>query len=87
VLIALLSIGFIAMVDVALAVPNVATSVGLGDVMPFIVPGAAVQPPRRRCPHRPCRPPSPTRSLQSPQPVGAENYVTVADQRVRGWPV
>jgi hypothetical protein len=45
VLIALLSIGFIAMVGVALAVPNVATSVGLGDVMPFIVPGAAVQPP------------------------------------------
>jgi hypothetical protein len=45
VLIALLSIGFIAMVGVALAVPNVATSVGLGDVMPFIVPAAAVQPP------------------------------------------
>jgi hypothetical protein len=45
VLIALLSIGFIAMVGVALAVPNVATSVGLGDVMPFLVPGAAVQPP------------------------------------------
>jgi hypothetical protein len=45
VLIALLSIGFIALVGVALAVPNVATSVGLGDVMPFIVPGAAVQPP------------------------------------------
>jgi hypothetical protein len=45
VLIALLSIGFIAMVGVALAVPNVATSVGLGDVMPFIVPGAAVRPP------------------------------------------
>jgi hypothetical protein len=44
VLIALLSIGFIAMVGVALAVPNVATSVGLGDVMPFLVPGAAVQP-------------------------------------------
>jgi outer membrane biosynthesis protein TonB len=45
VLIALVSIGFIALVGVALAVPNVATSVGLGDVMPFIVPGAAVQPP------------------------------------------
>jgi hypothetical protein len=45
VLIALLSIGFIAIVGVALAVPNVATSVGLGGVMPFIVPGAAVQPP------------------------------------------
>ena len=45
VLIALVSIGFIALVGVALAVPNVASSVGLGDVMPFIVPGAAVQPP------------------------------------------
>src|SRR5215212_5568689 len=31
VLIALVSIGFIALVGVALAVPNVATSVGLGD--------------------------------------------------------
>jgi hypothetical protein len=50
VLIALLSIGFIAIVGVALAVPNVATSVGLGDVMPFIVPGAAVQPPSKVLP-------------------------------------
>ena len=33
-LIALLSIGFIAIIGVALAVPNVATSVGLGDVVP-----------------------------------------------------
>jgi hypothetical protein len=45
VLIALLSIGFIAIVGVALAVPNVATSVGLGSVVPFIVPGAAALPP------------------------------------------
>jgi hypothetical protein len=44
-LIALLSIGFMAIVGVALAVPNVANSVGLGDVMPFIVPGGAVVPP------------------------------------------
>lgn len=50
VLIALLSIGFIAIVGVALAVPNVANSVGLGDVMPFIVPGAAVQPPPKAVP-------------------------------------
>ena len=50
VLIALLSIGFIAIVGVALAVPNVANSVGLGDVMPFIVPGAAVQPPPKALP-------------------------------------
>ena len=40
-LIALLSIGFIAIIGVALAVPNVATSVGLGDVVPYVVPGAA----------------------------------------------
>jgi hypothetical protein len=40
-LIALLSIGFIAIIGVALAVPSVATSVGLGDVMPYVVPGAA----------------------------------------------
>jgi hypothetical protein len=53
VLIALLSIGFIAMVGVALAVPNVATSVRLGDVMPFIVPGAAVQPPPTALPAPP----------------------------------
>jgi hypothetical protein len=53
VLIALLSIGFIAIVGVALAVPNVATSVGLGDVMPFIVPGAAVQPPPKALPATP----------------------------------
>jgi hypothetical protein len=53
VLIALLSISFIAMVGVALAVPNVATSVGLGDVMPFIVPGAAVQPPPTALPAPP----------------------------------
>ena len=46
VLIALLSIGFIAIVGVALAVPNVATSVGLGSVVPFVVPGAAAVPPQ-----------------------------------------
>lgn len=45
VLIALLSIAFIGIVGVALAVPNVATTVGLGQVIPFIVPGAAAVPP------------------------------------------
>jgi hypothetical protein len=43
-LIALLSIGFIGIIGVALAVPNVATSVGLGDVVPYVVPGAAAVP-------------------------------------------
>jgi outer membrane biosynthesis protein TonB len=61
VLIALVSIGFIALVGVALAVPNVATSVGLGDVMPFIVPGAAVQPP-------PTAPPAPRVQAAQPKP-------------------
>ena len=50
VLIALLSIGFIAIVGVALAVPNVATSVGLGNVLPFVVPGAAALPPPKAPP-------------------------------------
>jgi hypothetical protein len=50
VLIALLSIGFIGIVGVALAVPNVATSVGLGNVVPFIVPGAAALPPLKAAP-------------------------------------
>ena len=45
VLIGLLSISFLAVVGVALAVPTVATSVGLGDVVPFVVPGAAAPPP------------------------------------------
>ena len=45
VLIGLLSIGFLSIVGVALAVPTVATSVGLGDVVPFVVPGAAAPPP------------------------------------------
>jgi len=45
VLIGLLSISFLAVVGVALAVPTVATSVGLGDVVPFVVPGAAAKPP------------------------------------------
>src|SRR3954447_5182540 len=45
VLIGLLSIGFLSIVGVALAVPTVATSVGLGDVTPFVVPGAAAPPP------------------------------------------
>jgi hypothetical protein len=45
VLLGLLSISFLAVVGVALAVPTVATSVGLGDVVPFVVPGAAAKPP------------------------------------------
>ncbi|MDT7577862.1 MAG: hypothetical protein QOH17_4195 [Pseudonocardiales bacterium] len=62
VLIALLSIGFIAIVGVALAVPNVATSVGLGSVVPFIVPGAAAVPPP------PLATPAPRVQLAQPKP-------------------
>jgi hypothetical protein len=62
VLIALLSIGFIAIVGVALAVPNVATSVGLGSVVPFIVPGAAAVPPP------PAATPAPRVQLAQPKP-------------------
>ncbi len=61
VLIALLSIGFIAIVGVALAVPDVGTSVGLGNVMPFIVPGGAVQPPAKTLP-------APTVQVAQPKP-------------------
>ena len=72
VLIALLAIGFIAMVGVALAVPNVATSVGLGDVMPFIVPGAAVQAP-------PTTLPAPRVQAARPKPVIAAAPTTVRE--------
>jgi hypothetical protein len=47
VLIALLSVTFLAVVGVALAVPSVTTSVGAGGVVPFIVPDAAAPPPPR----------------------------------------
>jgi outer membrane biosynthesis protein TonB len=47
VLVGLLSISFLAVVGVALAVPSVATSVGLGDAVPFVVPGAAAPPPAK----------------------------------------
>src|SRR6185436_2477406 len=53
VLLGLLSISFLAVVGVALAVPTVATSVGLGDVVPFVVPGAAAKPPPPAPPRRP----------------------------------
>jgi hypothetical protein len=61
-LIALLSIGFIAIIGVALAVPNVATSVGLGDVVPYMVPGAAavVTPTTSTPPTPPPAQPTPT---------------------------
>ena len=67
-LIALLSIGFIAIIGVALAVPNVATSVGLGDVVPYVVPGAAaVVAPQTSAPPTP--PPAQPKPTPKPQVV------------------
>ena len=64
-LIALLSIGFIAIIGVALAVPNVATSVGLGDVVPYVVPGAAAVP----APTTSATPtPTPAQPMPTPKP-------------------
>ena len=73
-LIALLSIGFLAIIGVALAVPNVATSVGLGDVVPYVVPGAAaVQAPMTSAPPTP--PPVQPKPTPKPQ-VAAERTNT-----------
>src|SRR5689334_2475971 len=71
VLIGLLSIGFISIVGVALSVPNVATSVGLGDVVPFVVPGAAAPPPPKapEAPKVKAKPkPKPKPAVVKPEP-------------------
>jgi hypothetical protein len=60
-LIALISVGFLAIVGVALAVPSVAISVGLGDVLPFMIPGAAAPP-------APKAPPAPHDQVAKPTP-------------------
>jgi len=71
VLIGLLSIGFLSIVGVALAVPTVATSVGLGDVVPFVVPGAAAPPPPKapEAPKVQAKPkPKPKPAVVKPEP-------------------
>jgi outer membrane biosynthesis protein TonB len=68
VLLGLLSISFLAVVGVALAVPSVATSVGLGDVVPFVVPGAAAPPP-------PKAPPAPRVQVAKPKPKPTPSIV------------
>ena len=79
-LIALLSIGFIAIIGVALAVPNVATSVGLGDVVPYVVPGAAaVVAPQTSAPPTP--PPAQPKPTPKPQVV-AERTIAAAPENV-----
>jgi hypothetical protein len=77
-LIALLSIGFIAIIGVALAVPNVATSVGLGDVVPYVVPGAAaVVAPQTSAPPTP--PPAQPKSTPKPQVVAERTNAAAPD--------
>jgi hypothetical protein len=73
-LIALLSIGFLAIIGVALAVPNVATSVGLGDVVPYVVPGAAAVPAPKTS-AAPTPPPAQPKPTPKPQ-VAAERTNT-----------
>lgn len=76
-LIALLSIGFLAIIGVAMAVPNVANSVGLGDVVPYVVPGAAAVPaPKTSAPPTP--PPVAPKPTPKPQVV-AERTNTVRE--------
>jgi hypothetical protein len=67
VLLGLLAIGFLGVVGVALATPSVATSVGLGDVTPFVVPGAAAPPPAK-APTAPVQVAKP-KSKPKPRPV------------------
>jgi hypothetical protein len=72
VLLGLLAIGFLGVVGIAIATPSVATSVGLGDVTPFVVPGAAAPPPAK----------APTAPVQvakpKPQPKAKPRPVQVA---------
>jgi hypothetical protein len=81
VLLGLLAISFLAVVGVALATPTVATSVGLGDVAPFVVPAAAAPPPAKaptapqvqvakpKPKHRPTQVAAPEPVAPAPQPA------------------
>ncbi len=73
VLISLLSVGFLTVLGVALAVPPVTTSVGLGGVVPFIVPGGAAPPPTKAQPARSTRHPGTHRTGSGhPSPSGRQ---------------
>jgi outer membrane biosynthesis protein TonB len=99
VLIGLLSICFLAVVGVALAVPTVATSVGLGDVVPFVVPGAAAPPPPPAPPapppFKPKKPavvapkpaPKPEPKQEAPAPIVAPTTVPPTQAPVTEAPV
>jgi hypothetical protein len=73
VLLGLLAIGFLGVVGIAIATPSVATSVGLGDATPFVVPGAAAPPPAKAptAPVQAAKPMSKARPAQviAPEPV------------------
>jgi hypothetical protein len=71
VLLGLLAIGFLSVVGIALATPSVATSVGLGDVTPFVVPGAAAPPPAKA-------PTAPQVQVAKPKPKPKPRPVQVA---------
>lgn len=74
VIVGVLSVAFLSLVGVALAVPSVATSVGLDNVAPFLVPGAAAKPPPPAPAAQPVKPrvakPKPRVTTQAkPKPV------------------
>ena len=78
VLLGLLAIGFLGLVGIALATPSVATSVGLGDATPFVVPGAAASPPAK-APAAPVQAAKPKpKAKPRPVQVAASEPVAVA---------
>jgi hypothetical protein len=80
VLLGLLAIGFLGLVGIALATPSVATSVGLGDATPFVVPGAAASPPAK-APAAPVQAAKPKpKAKPRPVQVAAPEPVAVAPQ-------
>ena len=84
VLLGLLAIGFLGLVGIALATPSVATSVGLGDATPFVVPGAAAPPPAK-APAAPVQAAKPKpKAKPRPVQVAAPEPVAVAPQPAPG---
>jgi hypothetical protein len=75
VLLGLLAIGFLGVVGMAIATPSVATSVGLGDVTPFVVPGAAAPPPAKA----PTAPVQAAKPKPKPKPKARPAQVTAPE--------
>jgi len=86
VLLGLLAIGFLGLVGIALATPSVATSVGLGDATPFVVPGAAAPPPAKApaAPVQAAKPKPKPKAKPRPVQVAAPEPVAVATQPAPG---